>query len=44
MLLYGLARTSTQPEAPELSPLPGPWMDAFAARIRTTGLEVRLSL
>ncbi len=44
VLLYGIARTSWQPEAPELAPLPASWMDAFAARIRALGLEVRVSL
>ena len=44
VLLYGLARTSYQPEATELAPLPGAWMQAYAARIEALGLEVRLSL
>jgi wyosine [tRNA(Phe)-imidazoG37] synthetase (radical SAM superfamily) len=42
VLLYGLARTSHQPEASELSPLPREWMASFAARIESTGLGVRL--
>ena len=42
--LYGLARPSYQPEAPDLSPLPAAWMEGFAARIRACGVEVRLSL
>jgi hypothetical protein len=42
--LYGLARSSHQPEAPRLSALPRPWMESFAQRIREVGLEVRLSL
>lgn len=44
VLLYGLARKSYQPEAPELAPLPEAWMQAYAERIRQTGLEVKLSL
>jgi len=43
VLLYGLARKSWQPEAPELSPLPAAWMEAFAGRIRGLGLRVELS-
>ena len=42
--LYGLARTSHQPEAPELSALPAEWMEALAERIRALGLRVELSL
>jgi len=45
VLLYGLARTSHQPEAPTLAPLPASWMEQFAQRVRDeTGLAVRLSL
>jgi len=44
VLLYGLARISYQPEAPELSPLPAAWMEAYAERIRALGLRVKLSL
>lgn len=44
VLLYGLARPSHQPEAPELSPLPKRWMEAFAGRARETGIEVELFL
>jgi wyosine [tRNA(Phe)-imidazoG37] synthetase (radical SAM superfamily) len=43
VLLYGLARPSHQPEAPRLSALPLPWLEAFAERIRAAGLEVRVS-
>ncbi len=43
VLLYGLARPSLQPEAPRLSALPRQQMEAFAARIRALGLEVRVS-
>jgi hypothetical protein len=43
VLLYGLARVSYQPEAPELAPLSRAWMSDFARRIADTGLEVRLS-
>lgn len=41
--LYGLARPSHQPEAPELSALPREWMERFAEQIRRRGLAVRLS-
>jgi len=44
VLLYGLARTSHQPEAPELEALPGDWMQSFAARIEAAGVPCRLSL
>ena len=41
VLLYGLARPSQQPEAPDLSPLPEEWLEDFATRIRAGGVEVR---
>ena len=44
VLLYGLARPSLQPEAPRLSALPSAQMEAFAARIREQGLEVRVAV
>jgi wyosine [tRNA(Phe)-imidazoG37] synthetase (radical SAM superfamily) len=44
VLLYGMARTSYQPEAPDLAALPPEWMEAFAKRIETAGLAVRLSV
>ncbi|GAB3250781.1 radical SAM protein [Chitinimonas naiadis] len=44
VLLYGLARASTQPEAPRLSALPEDWMRGFAARIERLGLPVKLSV
>jgi len=44
VLLYGLARASTQPEAPRLSALPAAWMQAFAGRIEQLGLRVKLSV
>lgn len=44
VLLYGLARPSTQPEAPRLSRLPADWMQAVAARIEGLGLPVKLSV
>ncbi len=43
VLLYGLARPSHQPEAPELSALPAEWLQAFASRIEATGWPVRVS-
>jgi len=42
VLLYGLARASTQPEAPHLSPLPDDWLASLAGRIRLTGLLVQV--
>ncbi len=44
VLLYGLARTSRQPEADRLSALPAKWMEAFAERIRAAGMPVRVSV
>lgn len=43
VLLYGLARPSLQPEAARLSALSPDQMEAFAARIRTLGLPVKVS-
>jgi wyosine [tRNA(Phe)-imidazoG37] synthetase (radical SAM superfamily) len=43
VLLYGLARTSFQPEASRLSPLPGGWLESFAQRIRALGLAVKVT-
>ncbi|MCC6407999.1 MAG: radical SAM protein [Planctomycetes bacterium] len=42
VLLYGLARPSLQPEAPELSRLPAEWLEDFAAEIRALGLAVEV--
>lgn len=42
VLLYGLARPSHQPEAPELERLPAEWLAAFAEEIRARGFEVRV--
>lgn len=45
VLLYGLARPSTQPEAPRLSRLPEAWMQGFAATIeRELALPVKWSV
>ncbi|MEO8003605.1 MAG: radical SAM protein [Betaproteobacteria bacterium] len=43
VLLYGLARTSFQPEASRLSPLPAGWLESFAQRIRALGLAVKVT-
>lgn len=40
VLLYGLARPSLQPEAPELARLPRGWLEAYADEIRRLGLAV----
>jgi len=43
VLLYGLERTSHQPEAPRLAKLPDEWLEGYAARIRAaTGLAVEV--
>ncbi len=42
VLLYGLARPSHQPEARELSRLSPGWLQDYAGRLRTSGLEVRV--
>jgi hypothetical protein len=41
--LYGLARPSLQPEAPRLHRLDAGWLEAFGARVRALGLQVRVS-
>ncbi|MDZ4201526.1 MAG: radical SAM protein [Gallionella sp.] len=43
VLLYGLARPSLQMEAARLSSLPPEMMQNFAERVRSLGLEVRVS-
>ncbi len=43
VLLYGLARTSHQAEAPRLSALPASMLQAFAERISLLGLPVKVS-
>jgi wyosine [tRNA(Phe)-imidazoG37] synthetase (radical SAM superfamily) len=42
VLLYGLARPSTQPEAPRLGRLPAAWLETLAERIAGLGLATRL--
>ncbi len=41
--LYSLARPSLQVEAPRLARIEAEWMELFAARVRQTGLTVRVS-
>ncbi|WP_365962276.1 radical SAM protein [Sulfuritalea sp.] len=41
--LYSLARPSLQVEAPRLARIDAVWMEAFAERVRKTGLTVRVS-
>lgn len=41
--LYGLARPSTQPEAPRLGQVPRQWMEGVATRLRNLGLRVTVS-
>lgn len=43
ILLYGLARPSMQPEAPELSRLGSSWLEGFAEQIRVLGLPVSVT-
>jgi len=43
VLLYGLARPSMQPQASRLSALPAEWLEAFAEKIRASGLTVKVS-
>lgn len=43
ILLYGLARPPRQPGGDRLSKVSEEWFDAFAARIRDVGFEVRSS-
>ncbi len=44
VLLYGLARPSHQPEAPQLSSLTEDWLEEFAGHIRALGIPVRVSV
>ncbi len=44
VLLYGLARPSLQAEAPRLSALSSAQMEGFTARIRTLGVEVKMTV
>ncbi len=44
VLLYGYARPSHQPEAPELGALSREWMERYASEIRATGLAVEVSV
>jgi len=41
VLLYTLARSALQPEAPDLSKADPDWMEAFADRIRALGISVK---
>ncbi len=44
VLLYSLARPTLQPEAPKLAALPTQQLEAFAARIRALGVEVKVAI
>ncbi len=44
VLLYSLARPTLQPEAPKLAVLPPQQLEAFAARIRALGVEVKVAI
>jgi wyosine [tRNA(Phe)-imidazoG37] synthetase (radical SAM superfamily) len=41
ILLYGIARSSQQPEASRLTRLPSKWLAQYAAQLRSTGIEVK---
>lgn len=43
VLLYSLARPTLQPEAPNLAALSEQQLEAFAARIRATGVEAKVA-
>jgi len=43
VLLYGIARPSLQPEAPELSRVSAAWLTAHSEKIEALGLTVRLN-
>ena len=43
VLLYSLARPTLQPEAPKLAALSEQQLEAFAARIRAIGIEVKVA-
>lgn len=43
VLLYGLARTSMQPEADRLASLSDDWMEALGRRVEDLGLSVKVS-
>ncbi len=43
VLLYGLARQSFQPEAPDLKALPLEWLEEFARKIEERGFVVRVN-
>jgi len=42
VLLYGIARPSLQPEAPRLTRLPRTWLEQYAVRIGSTGVNVKI--
>ena len=43
VMIYGLARTSMQPESPRLTKVSQGWMESLGAEIRAMGLEVKIS-
>ena len=43
VLLYGIARSSQQPEATQLSTLSQSWMEEFAHKIEQIGLSVQIT-
>jgi wyosine [tRNA(Phe)-imidazoG37] synthetase (radical SAM superfamily) len=44
VLLYGLARPSTQIEAPRLQALPEPWLNTLARRVEALGWPIKVSV
>ena len=43
VMIYGLARTSMQPESPRLTKVSQGWMESLGAEIQAMGLEVKIS-
>jgi wyosine [tRNA(Phe)-imidazoG37] synthetase (radical SAM superfamily) len=41
--IYTVARTSRQPEASQIAPLPATWLQQFARQVEATGLRVQVS-
>ena len=44
VLLYGIARPSFQPEAPQLTNVSESWLNAFGGKIEALGLTIKLNL
>jgi hypothetical protein len=44
VLLYGLARSSMQPESPRLTKVTQRWIDSLGREIRSFGLTVKINM